>query len=65
MSTGAVWRVPPYPYESGDDYGMAWHSRAWIGETVSELHGDRIRPLRFEPRGLDSHQDVFAFQRVS
>jgi SAM-dependent methyltransferase len=55
----------PYPYEPADDYGMAWHSREWVEETMRELHGARVRLLRFEPRGLDAHQDLFAFQRVS
>jgi SAM-dependent methyltransferase len=55
----------PYPYERGDDYGMAWHSREWVEETMRELHDARVRLLRFEPRGLDAHQDLFAFQRVS
>jgi SAM-dependent methyltransferase len=48
-----------------DDYGMTWHSREFVEATMAELHGGRLRPLLFEPRGLDGHQDVFAYQRVS
>jgi SAM-dependent methyltransferase len=55
----------PYAFTGGDDYGMAWHSREWIEETVAELHRDAVRLIRFVPHGLDDHQDVFAFQRVS
>jgi SAM-dependent methyltransferase len=54
----------PYAFLSGDDYGMAWHSRQYVERMVHELHGDRIRPLTFVPHGLDGHQDVFAFERV-
>jgi SAM-dependent methyltransferase len=52
----------PYAF-TGDDYGMAWHAREWVEETVAELHGDAVRLIRFVPHGLDDHQDVFAFQR--
>jgi SAM-dependent methyltransferase len=54
----------PYPFLSGTDYGMAWHSREFIESAIDELHGGRLRPLLFTERGLDDHQDVFAFQRV-
>jgi SAM-dependent methyltransferase len=53
----------PYGFAGGDDYGMAWHAREWVEETVAELHGDAVRLIRFVPHGLDDHQDVFAFQR--
>jgi hypothetical protein len=52
-----------YPYEV-DDYGIAWHSREYVERTMRELHLGRMAPLIFKPRGLDGHQDVFAFQRV-
>jgi SAM-dependent methyltransferase len=52
-----------YPYLRGDDYGMAWHSLEYVGSTMQALHGDRVRPLLVEPRGLDGHQDAIAFQR--
>jgi SAM-dependent methyltransferase len=54
----------PYAFTGGDDYGMAWHAREWVEQTVAELHGDAVRLVRFVPHGLDDHQDVFAFQRV-
>ncbi len=54
----------PYAFTGGDDYGMAWHAREWVEETVAEIHGDAVRLVRFVPHGLDDHQDVFAFQRV-
>ena len=54
----------PYAFTRGDDYGMAWHAREWVEETVAEIHGDAVRLIRFVPHGLDDHQDVFAFQRV-
>jgi hypothetical protein len=54
----------PYHFLSGDDYGMAWHSREFIERTMEELHEGRMRPLVFTERGLDDHQDIFAFQRV-
>jgi SAM-dependent methyltransferase len=53
-----------YPFVSGDDYGMTWHSREYIETKMEELHEGRMRPLMFKPRGLDGHQDVFAFQRI-
>jgi SAM-dependent methyltransferase len=54
----------PYAFLSGDDYGMAWHSREYIERTMREIHGERVRLLMFAPEGLDGHQDVFAFERV-
>jgi SAM-dependent methyltransferase len=54
----------PYPFVSGDDYGMAWHAKEFIERRMEELHGGRMRLLVFTERGLDDHQDVFAFQRV-
>jgi SAM-dependent methyltransferase len=51
-----------YPFAQ-DDYGITWHSQAFIEETIAKLHGESIIPLLFEPQGLDGHQDVFAFQR--
>jgi SAM-dependent methyltransferase len=53
-----------YPFVSGDNYGMAWHSREYIEAKMEELHEGRMRLLMFEPQGLDAHQDVFAFQRI-
>jgi SAM-dependent methyltransferase len=52
-----------YPFAS-DDYGITWHSTAFIEDTMAELHGDAVAPLLFKPTGLDGHQDVFAFRRV-
>jgi SAM-dependent methyltransferase len=54
----------PYAFTGGNDYGMAWHEREWVEQTVAELHGDAVRLVRFVPHGLDDHQDVFAFQRA-
>jgi SAM-dependent methyltransferase len=53
----------PYRYLQGDEYGVAWHSRKYVEETMLRLHAGRLRPLLFEARGLDNHQDVFAFRR--
>jgi SAM-dependent methyltransferase len=47
-----------------DDYGMTWHSRGFVEETMAELHGAELQPLLFKPRGLDGHQDVYAYRRV-
>jgi SAM-dependent methyltransferase len=55
----------PYPFTGSDDYGMAWHARDWIETKMTELHSHRMKRLLFTPRGLDGHQDVFAFQRVA
>jgi len=55
----------PYAFTGSDDYGMAWHATAWVEETMRDLHGSRIKLIRFVPAGLDGHQDVFAFQRVA
>jgi SAM-dependent methyltransferase len=52
-----------YPFAPGD-YGVAWHGREFIESTIARLHGGRLELLRFEPHGLDGHQDVFAFRRV-
>ena len=54
----------PYAFTGGDAYGMAWHAKKWVEETVTEFHGDAVSLVRFVPHGLDDHQDVFAFQRV-
>ena len=48
-----------------DDYGMTWHSRKFVEATMADLHGAALRQLLFKPRGLDGHQDVFAYQRVA
>ena len=53
-----------YPF-APDDYGVTWHSREFIEETMAALHGDAVVPLLFKPRGLDGHQDVFAFRRAA
>jgi SAM-dependent methyltransferase len=47
-----------------DDYGITWHSREFVEGTMAELHEAELRQLLFKPRGLDGHQDVFAYQRV-
>jgi SAM-dependent methyltransferase len=52
----------PYDF-APDDYGMTWHSREFVEGTMAELHGAELRPLLFKPRGLDGHQDVFAYRR--
>jgi SAM-dependent methyltransferase len=52
-----------YEFET-DDYGMTWHSRDFIETTMAELHGKELAPLLFKPRGLDGHQDVYAYQRL-
>jgi SAM-dependent methyltransferase len=53
-----------YPFVC-DDYGMTWHSRSYIERQIAELHGGRLVPVFFRPEGLDGHQDVFAFRRVT
>jgi SAM-dependent methyltransferase len=53
-----------YPFVP-DDYGMTWHSRAFIETIMERLHEGRVAPVLFKPRGLDGHQDVFAFQRIA
>lgn len=55
----------PYPFALHDDYGMTWHSEAYVRRTMAELHGNTLELLLFEPHGLDDHQDVFVFQRVA
>jgi SAM-dependent methyltransferase len=49
----------PYDFAS-DGYGMTWHSREFVETAMAEL-----QPLLFKPRGLDGHQDVYAYRRVS
>ena len=48
-----------------DDYGITWHSQEFVEATMAELHAAELRPLLCKPRGLDGHQDVFAYQRVA
>ena len=60
FSTNAYLRYPFAP----DDYGMTWHSRAFIETTMQRLHEGQVVPLLFKPHGLDGHQDVFAFERI-
>lgn len=55
----------PYRHYYGDDYGMTWHSERYIRDVMAELHGSSLQRLFHEPRGLDRHQDVFAYQRRS
>jgi glycosyltransferase involved in cell wall biosynthesis/SAM-dependent methyltransferase len=55
----------PYPFALQDDYGMTWHSEAYVRQTMTELHGETLELLLFQPHGLDDHQDVFAFRRVA
>jgi len=55
----------PYPFALQDDYGMTWHSEAYVRQTMAELHGETLELILFEPHGLDDHQDVFAFRRVA
>lgn len=55
----------PYPYVRGDSYGMAWHTREFIEGLMNVLHGGEVELLRFDPEGLDRHQDVIAFRRRS
>jgi SAM-dependent methyltransferase len=55
----------PYPYALRHDYGMTWHSEAYVRRTMAELHGASLELLLFEAHGLDGHQDVFAFRRVA
>jgi SAM-dependent methyltransferase len=55
----------PYRYALENDYGMTWHSEAYVRRTMAELHDDYLELLLFEPHGLDGHQDVFAFRRVA
>jgi len=52
----------PYDF-AADGYGMTWHSREFVEGTMAELHGAELRPLLFKPRGLDGHQDVYAYRR--
>jgi SAM-dependent methyltransferase len=54
-----------YPYALKDDYGMTWHSEAYVRRTMAELHDGHLELLLFEPHGLDRHQDVFVFRRVA
>jgi SAM-dependent methyltransferase len=54
----------PYRHYFGDDYGMAWHSKEYVLDAMTALHGRRFELLFHEPAGLDEHQDVFAFRRV-
>ena len=54
----------PYDFVE-DDYGMTWHSREYIESHIAELHGGKVVPFFYKASGLDGHQDVFAFRRVS
>ncbi len=53
----------PYRYLRSDDYGIAWHAREYVERSMRSLHAGRVRPLLFEARGLDGHQDVLVFRR--
>lgn len=53
-----------YPFEP-TDYGISWHTKEFIDQTMERLHGGEVAPLLYKPRGLDDHQDVFAFQRLA
>lgn len=55
----------PYSHYAGEDYGMTWHSHEYVTRTVEELHGSSLELVSFEPHGLDEHQDVYAYRRVT
>jgi SAM-dependent methyltransferase len=54
----------PYHHYPGESYGMTWHSADYVRAQMERLHGDDVKLLFHEPRGLDEHQDVFVYQRV-
>jgi SAM-dependent methyltransferase len=53
----------PYEHYRDDSYGLAWHAKGYLERLMSALHDDRMELIRFEPHGLDRHQDVFAYRR--
>ncbi|MGH9186236.1 MAG: SAM-dependent methyltransferase [Acidimicrobiales bacterium] len=53
----------PYPWAAGGAYGMAWHDPAYVCRIMDEIHGDRFQLLRYEPRSLDGHQDIWIYRR--
>jgi SAM-dependent methyltransferase len=55
----------PYRHYRGDDYGMTWHSKSYVLDAMAQIHSSRFELLFHDPRGLDQHQDVFAFRRVT
>lgn len=52
-------------YGSNSSYGIAWHDKTYVEDTMRRLHGNTMELVRFEPHGLDHHQDVYAYRRMA
>ena len=50
---------------SDSGYGIAWMTEDFVTRTVHEVSNGGLARILFRPRGWDSHQDVFAFQRTT
>lgn len=52
----------PYGYYSRD-YGVTFHSRAWIERTVHAVHGNALELVAFEPGAMPFAQDTYVYRR--
>ena len=52
----------PY-YPSDPEWGIALHANEHIEEEMIRRFGEKLGFLRFRERGLDRHQDIWAYQR--
>ena len=53
------------PYPGKRDYGITMHTESHLRLVMAERYRDRLRLVRYAPRGWDDHQDVWSFQTPS
>lgn len=53
------------PYPGKPYYGITIHTEGHLRLVMAERYRDRLRLVRYAPRGWDDHQDVWSFQAPS
>jgi len=59
---GSGFYYSPYPGES--NYGISLNTEDYVRSLIEKDLPTKLMPLFFERRGWDSHQDVFAYQKI-
>jgi SAM-dependent methyltransferase len=52
------------PYYATGYYGISLHSEEFVRKLVRESVAEPMQPVRFQPRGWDDHQDVWAYRKA-
>jgi SAM-dependent methyltransferase len=52
------------PYPNAAEYGVTFHDPQYVEQMVAQQFGKALRLVRYASRAWDTHQDVWAFQRV-